>query len=988
MNNALQNTAAIDVTTEFQAKWTDRCLNENAIDFDVFEENIGFISGSAVYEALNWTIPNQRGFGGLRPWNEGACFFGEDGEPWQVRLDIPRVSKDGKIVKYESVRGGGARIFFPSVPTKTRALISQKWGVEVPTIGSFWVWFNASKEARAIPLFPTEGGTKALALLSHGFVSLSLYGSSAAWQKKDSKYDRRELIPALRESVRGRSVYFSFDQDVKPTAQIRVRQSIALIGKAIDRKLSPDVRVLSWNPDQGKGVDDFLSAQGAGAFNSIVQGAPKFTEWKKSSRQSWAKDSYQLYSARAKADYQAIAKTVTDCGFRLPKLGEALLFDAPMGSGKTYAFGGVIAALRRDYPDLIVDAIGHRNNLLLQTSMRLGLTHIHQTGAGKHTQLQIDHESSLAYCADSLWRRFDGLIASMHNGQKLLLILDEVDALIKHILLSKTIKQIKRIQLIRKFSLLLQAIGDGGGWIVGGEASLTQLAVDSLEKLSLGKLSVTVAANRIKPPQWDCRAVEGFRSDAGGLRTSVSSKQVTMKILAQELSSGRRVALLTTSQEAAEQFDQHFSKLDIKVWRLDSKTSAEEKNRQAFKDMAGFIRSSDAQLFILTPTAESGISIDGTGLVDRIVLYAAGLEPSTSYQMLGRFRDPAIPRILCVEEQGFSSTKSGEFDPALVLESWRNTAEKIMTQHQLLGEVDPVLTIAHAIASTYVVRETAGIAGLRENLLDKLRAEGHLVTHCEEEVHGSLSKLVREAKNAVEDTRCENWRAADDSELSPEQAIERMKDSSLTWLERVACLKAIERGKFGELVDQDSWVDAYWRNDRSGRALKNAVLTSTEFKNEGMSFESDRIMLSRQLAVTGTIWGGGILGRDAAIETLKKLNLEMLLPIADTGIPLHADHPSVRAVFRSALLIADEVSDILNLNINPDSKPMSFVRDLLEKRLGYAFEVERIRVPKPIALPCGEFLSHQIPHSITYGEFGVSETPNPPNPTPPKNGAA
>ena len=180
-----------------------------------------------------------------------------------------------------------------------------------------------SKDARVVPLFPTEGGTKSISLLSHGFVSLSLYGVNSAWQKKESKYDRRELLPMLRESVRGRSVYFTFDSDVKPTAQIRVRQSIALIGKAIHKKLSPDVRVLQWDPALGKGVDDLISEQGVTAFNAIVESAPKFTDWKKSSRQDWARDTYRLYSARAKADYQAIAKTVTDCGFRLPEIGRA-----------------------------------------------------------------------------------------------------------------------------------------------------------------------------------------------------------------------------------------------------------------------------------------------------------------------------------------------------------------------------------------------------------------------------------------------------------------------------------------------------------------------------------------------------------------------------------------------------------------------------------------------------------------------------------------
>lgn len=945
--------------TEFQAKWIDRCLNENAIDFDVFEANIEFIDGQGIYEALNWEIPKQRGSGGIRPWNEGAAFVGEDGEIWQVRLDVPRISKqEGKAIKYESVRGAGSRLFFPNVPLQTRALISKRWGVEVPETGSFWAWFNSAKEAKAIPLLPTEGGCKALSLLSHGFVSLSLYGSSAAWQKKESKYDKKVLLPQLREAARGRAVHFAFDSDVKPSAQIRVRQSIAAIGKAFYQKIATEIKVLSWNPEQGKGADDFLSQTGIEAFQEVIDVALSFPEWKKASAQKWALDTYNLYAARAKADYQAIAPTVLDCDFRFPELGEALLYCAAMGLGKTHAFKEAIKALRVQYPDLLIDAIGHRNNLLLQTSKRLGLTHIHQTSAGKHTQLQIDNEPSLAYCADSLWRRFDGLISAMASGQKLLLILDEVDALLKHILLSKTIKPIKRINLIRKFSILLQQIGSGGGWVIGGEAALTQLAVDSLRELSLGKLKVTVAANRKKPAPWTCLSKEGYRINSDGRPVQVSAKQLALKEVGTHLAEGRRVCLLTTSQEAAEQFDVHFTGLGFKVWRLDSKTSPEKENRAAFQDMAGTIRSSDADLIVFTPTLESGVSIDGSGLVDRIVLYGSGLEPSTSYQMLGRFRDPSIPRILCVEEAGFSSTKSGSFDPAAVLDEWRSNVEKIMIQHSKYGEVDPVLSIAHEIASKFVAREAAGIAGLRENLLDKLREENHKIIERPEEVHASLSGIAKKAKEAVEDTRVEDWINADDSQLSPEQASERMKDSDLSWLDRVVCLKAIERGKFGDVVDKDSWIQGYWRDARKGAALKNAVRTATEFNHEGMASEADRMMLDRQIRATGTVWGAETLGRDLAIQTLKKLNLQMLLPLADTGIPFHAEHPSVQAVFKSALLIADEVSDYLNLNITPDTRPMSFVKDLLENRLGYGFEVEQVTV----VVPNPELIAHQNPH--------------------------
>jgi hypothetical protein len=976
--------------TGFQAAWEERCLRDNGISPKVYAANIRFIEGQDVFESLGWDIPKQRGSGGLRHWNEAAAFVGEDGEAWQLRLDVARVSKDGKVLKYESPKGGGAQLYFPVVPIETRLLISAKWGVNVPEMGSFWAWFNSSKEARGIPVLPTEGGTKALALLSAGYPSVSLYGCSSAWSKRDSKYDKKVLMPQLREVCRGRSVYFAFDSDIKPNAVATVRSAIALIGKTLHKKISPDVRVLEWEPALGKGVDDMIAAQGLVLFEQLFDKAAQFSDWKKASSRAWAKMTHSLYSGGAKADFVATAPTVTDCNFDAPKLGTCLLLDAGMGLGKTYYFGVIIKALRELFPDLLVDAIGHRNNLLIQTGRRLGLTHIRDTATGQHTGARIAHEESMAFCADSLWRRFDSLIRAMDAGQKVLLILDEVDALIKHILLSGTIGSAKRIDLIRKFSILLKQIAAGNGWIIGGEAHLTELAAQSLRDLSGGALIVKVAANKIKPAPWDCLSISGVRDGAMGSKVQVSAKQTTLSTVSKLLARGQKVALLTTSQAAAEEFDIHFSGDGLKVWRLDSKTSAEPENCGCFENLGEELRKREFDLFIATPTIESGVSIEGAGLVDAIVLYSSGLEPASSYQMLGRFRDSNIPRIIIAAESGqLSGARS--FDPGNVLQQWRDRIGTAMASHGLMGELDPILTVAHEIAAKYLARECAGVSMLREVLLEKLAEDGHSIQHEERSISGAISQLVKNATKAMETRRGDDWVGSDDSDLTPESARLKMRESGLTWLDRVGCLKAIARGKYGDLVDQRSWVDAYWADERDGRALENATRTAAEFSKEGMAGDSDRRALQRQLKATGTVWGASFQGRDRVIQLLKRLNLENLL-LHVGSVPVHRDHPAVKAVFKSALLLADEVSDVLNLNITPESNPLAFVKDLLGSRLGYKFQAEKVTVQIPLEDSSDSIIVYEKPRDIKCMRFSwtiKSDLENPPQSetlSPPKRG--
>jgi hypothetical protein len=958
-------------STEFQLQWQHRCLNENAIAPDVYKANIRFVEGQAIYEDLGWDIPKQRGFR-LQSFNEAVEGVNENGEVWQVKLDVPRVSKDGKSPKYESPKGKGAQIYKPSVPARIRKLMSTKFGVDVPLMGSFWDWQQTSDEAKELPVLMTEGLTKTLAALSAGFPCISLYGCSSAWQKRENRYEKKVLMPQLRGAVRGRCVYFCFDQDTKPETIQKVHSSIKAIGKSV-AVLASEVKVLEWDK-RYKGLDDSIAGQGLEVFEQNFSNALDFKTWKSVAFKNWARSTVEQLGRKATPDIVRNSRWVADCGFPVPKLGEALLSNSPMGSGKTISYAALVKELQKRHDGLVVDAIGHRNNLLLQTADRLNrivpgleMQHMRNMGAGRYTQSQINATDGLAYCVDSLWRRFDKLIRAIDDGQKILLILDEVDALLKHLLLSSTLRPTRRIETITKFGILLERIADGGGYVVGGEANLTALAVETLKALSGGKLNVIVGENTVKPEPWEVRFCDGLNSRD----KKTTAKQAATQFLEKLLAKGKRVLLLTTSQEAAKQIDVYASNhLGIKVLRIDGENSSEPWAKDLFQDASLFLSGHPARLVIGSPAIESGLSIDKKGLFDAVVLLASGLEPSTSFQMLGRLRDSSVPRYILAEESDSSPSK---FDPEAILDQYRTESVFTLKEHGLTTEKQPVIIAAHRLAAKYLARESAGKALLEESLRDRLASDGHrinperLIIQVDDEMGDSL----KAAKTQIQSEFVDRWLELDDSKTKPIEARAILASGCASYEERLLATKTLSREKHDSKVDDRDFVDHFYADKWKGREAFASLRSAAQWENPGMAADSDRRHLSSQIDSTGTIWGIGYRSNQRAFETLQKLNLHHLLSLPE-GEALTRDHWATKTVLKSAVAIADEVKETLGLTASDQTNPMSFVIDLFKKFLGFEFESKKVRIPKPIQAEALEYLSHENHIDDPICDFGDS----------------
>ena len=174
-----------------------------------------------IHNALNWHYSRfgQRSREAL----QAALLINEDGSCWQAKLSRPIVDlKKGKPRKYETPKGNGARAFLPPIPPDVRKRIGDRYGIEVPLSGSFWDWLASHPE---IPIVLTEGGKKAMALMSLGYVAIALYGVNGGYRK--CLDGTRALIADLeRFALPQRSICLAFDQDELATTRSRVNVAL------------------------------------------------------------------------------------------------------------------------------------------------------------------------------------------------------------------------------------------------------------------------------------------------------------------------------------------------------------------------------------------------------------------------------------------------------------------------------------------------------------------------------------------------------------------------------------------------------------------------------------------------------------------------------------------------------------------------------------------------------------------------------------------
>lgn len=581
--------------------------------------------GEAIYpihEALNWSL--SRFSQQVRSNFQAVLLLNEDQTCWQAKLSTPRQNAQAKIQKYETPVGNGARAFLPTIPASIRQLVSDRYGIPVPMKGSFWTWLEAHPE---IPIISTEGGKKALALLSQGYVALALYGVNGGYRRLLD--GSRCLIPDVtRFAVANRLFILGFDQDVKVETQQRVAIALHRFGQLLTQS-SCSVRVATWLSDQGKGVDDLIVSQGVTAWDHAYTQALPLEHWR-----IWQHLEQRLtYPA-------AVNITTADLSTLLPSeipIQGLIAIASAKGTGKTNWIGGLVQNSER------VLAGGHRIALMRNLAVRLGLDY-----KGDIDKINGAFISGCAYtyriglCVDSL------LAIDPEKFAGCDLILDEAVQVIRHLLTSNTCaRDGKRPALLARLRELIRVARR----VIIADADLDNATLDYLQALRGQAEPIFLIRNHYQPNGYPVRFIESPD------RSAIISELITAT---QNLVAGKVLFVATDSKSTSKAIAHLLAKQSPKarILLINSETSNGEQERQFIQTPDIVLSRHEYDIILCSPSVATGISIETQGIITGVygIFMGSSSTDADMAQALGRVREP-VERFVWCAKQGSNFSK-------------------------------------------------------------------------------------------------------------------------------------------------------------------------------------------------------------------------------------------------------------------------------------------------------------------------------------------
>ena len=872
-------------------------LERSAIDSEIAALNFKSLSGNSASEYLLYSNRiSRRNDGRLRDgdmrryahlsdggwWCSGINILtGEDSLWGCLKPNTPRIDESSsKTIKYEHPLKVDTEIFALRVPARIWELIGRRYDVTLPEnyqslpYGDFWRWV---RENTQIPVILCEGAKKASAILSYGYVAIGLPGIWSGLRQPKDEYGENSgapyLIPQLAVFAQpGRRIYFCFDADVKRTTVRSVNGAIAKTAKLLSLR-NCEIKIMTWHPVLGKGIDDVLAACGREKLDNIYCDALNLNEW----------NTKQLKRLTYIPDLALNQRYLGEIS--IPSGKQLIALKSPKNTGKTHFFQWITDPVIRSGEKKVL-VITHRVQLGTQIVNKLGLpfiTEVRESGQGSHfgMGLVIDslHPKSQAKFNPDEWRGC-------------WLILDEIMQLIWHLLSSSTCES-DRVAIIKNFKALLLNVVNYGGKIFIADADLNDTGLDFIQGLIGQNIDTFLVENTFKFVEpWQVNLVPG------------KNPAQLVKILAQKLENGEKCFVCLSGQKfnsrwGSRNLEAYYKKLlpHLRILRIDSKSTTTI-GHPAFgctDNLNEVVKNYD--LVLTTSTIETGVSIEEEHFDYVFGVFQGVQTPDGVRQHLSRYRPP-VPRYIWLNPIGINKVGSGSNSlKALLSGEYRKDKANIKKlislgfEETIKGSFENVCINTWAKLGAII---NDGMSKYSQQIISDLRDEGHIICEISADELSEVAE-VEDTKQAI-DNNCKEEYAGHCKDVP---ASESITDEKFLKLSKQACKSEIEqlqhrKGELERRYNVTVTPELVERDDKGWYSL----IRLHYYLGLGREFLPDREMNVMSIALKNG--DGDYLKTDTnkrfigkKIDALDWINYEELLETDG----LSNNHPLAKAVF-------------------------------------------------------------------------------------------
>lgn len=900
-NNTLSTVEKCRLQTELQnsviSLELQRVATEHLTDLEV---SYGGDVSAPIAEALGFKY---RRYG--RQANEtqhALSFVNEDGTIWQAKI-FEADRADGRSGQYLAPVKNGDRAYLPAIDSETRQKISDRYGVDVPKDGSFWKWVENHPE---IPIVITEGGKKALALLSQGYVAISLYGCITG-TKLDENCDRDVIDDLKPFAQEGRKIAIAFDRDTNPKAKRAVAMGTGRLSWAFGRN-GCEVVSLQWDYRDGKGVDDLIANKGVEAFETAYKQAKSLKQWQIYSHLETRLKSWQPTFTVNTAD---LSETITPDNLLTSGI---FAIDSAKGTGKTKLLGKTLETAKT------VLSLGHRVALQRNLADRLNCDYIADIDKQDNEFIADGsrYTTRVASCVDSLLSIPNGFL---EHG---ILVLDEADQVLRHLLTGGTCgKNAKRpillakfIQTVREAEQVLLASADISDWVINFIASIRN------------ESSVSVLKNIYKANGYDC---DFYQS---GDDSSTTARLIN------DVKTGQRLFVPTDSRRKAKRLAKLLYPIigEQAILEVNSLTSGSDEIREFIQNPDLYLANHrEIKVVIATPSMGTGVSIE-SNYFDKVygLFYGVSICDNDASQALSRVRQP-IPRIVWAKRKGSSYSRFGQsiaaFEITGNIQKLTNATADLLKTHLPVEQLARLNTIdwqgaVMTATATIEAERNRSMSDFRDALQIRLEHEGNNVIIIDSEGDKATRQLLREASQEVK--LDEAMAIANAMNLTPAQSQEleakrdRLKPDQLNALAKFILINWYELESDRLTVDDVLY-------DRDGRT--RTMLTRLEhLLFEGLAVDKDIKGIDRLCQWQADISPVDLAKNSLQLETVKHLHISELLEYVFSGNEWQADTPIVEKVCEALRHYASDVKLILGFTVSAKMTNNQLIGEVLTRR--------------------------------------------------------